>query len=146
MLTQQVKSAGIPLDAKLKHNKTGETFTMEQVIEKFSKNPPNIEFTKYVSANFAPKNGVNGGGNGYKDNEGRGDDSLEEIEKNLNKMIEATETNTSDADIDDCLSKHTGKDGKLTPERERLHREIIKSFFKGKKPVNGQATYSITWT
>ena len=41
------------------------------------------------------------------------------------------------------LSGHMDKNGKLTPEREKAHRKIIDDTFKGKKPVEGQATMTM---
>ena len=56
------------------------------------------------------------------------------------------ETDTSDARGEqgkgtaNSLSGHIGPDGKLTPEREALHKKIIDDALKGKIPVEGQAT------
>lgn len=41
---------------------------------------------------------------------------------------------------ENSLSKYIGKDGKLTPEREALHRKIIDDYLYGKTGVEGQAT------
>lgn len=41
------------------------------------------------------------------------------------------------------LSAHLDKNGKLTPERETVHREIIDKILRGKSPVEGQATLRI---
>ena len=38
------------------------------------------------------------------------------------------------------LSKYIDKDGKLTPEREALHKQIIDDYLNGKTGVEGQAT------
>lgn len=47
------------------------------------------------------------------------------------------ETNLGDAVPGDCLSSHIGSDGKLTPEREELHKQIIDKFLEGKTPATG---------
>ena len=41
------------------------------------------------------------------------------------------------------LMEHT-RNGKLDPEREKLHREIIDKYFDGKDPATGQATFYMT--
>lgn len=58
-------------------------------------------------------------------------------------------TNTQDA-IDEInsgksnsLQAHMDKDGNLTPEREKLHKEIIDNLLKGKVSVEGQATMTM---
>lgn len=60
------------------------------------------------------------------------------------------QTSTKDASKDfdgkghsDLLMKYTRPDGTLTPEREALHRELVDSFFAGKTPVKGQATFTM---
>lgn len=63
------------------------------------------------------------------------------IKSELEKEIESTETNVEDAGVDDSLANNT-IDGKLSPERERIHQEIIKEYFEGKEPVeNGEDKY-----
>ena len=43
------------------------------------------------------------------------------------------------------LNKYMDKDGNLTPEREKLHQEIINSYFEGKTPVpEGERVYYMT--
>ena len=58
-------------------------------------------------------------------------------------------TNTKDA-VDEIkggkvnsLAAHMDKDGKLTPEREAVHKEIINKLLQGKEPVEGQATMTM---
>ena len=41
------------------------------------------------------------------------------------------------------LAAHMGKDGKLSPEREALHKQIIDKLLKDKVPVDGQATMTM---
>ena len=59
------------------------------------------------------------------------------------------ETNTKDA-LDEInsgktnsLAQYLDKDGKLTPERDALHKQIIDDLLKGKVPVKGQATMTM---
>lgn len=59
----------------------------------------------------------------------------EEIAKKVDEKIKSTETSMKDAKGRNSLMKHMGPDGKLSPEREALHQEIIKEYFKGKMPV-----------
>ena len=46
-------------------------------------------------------------------------------------------TDTSDAVSGDSLSSHIGPDGKLTEEREELHRQIVDKFLEGKTAASG---------
>lgn len=55
-------------------------------------------------------------------------------EAELKKQIESTKTSVKDAGPDDSLKKNT-INGELSPEREKIHREIIEEYFKGKTPV-----------
>lgn len=41
------------------------------------------------------------------------------------------------------LSGNMGADGKLTPKREKVHRQIIDEHFEGKRPVQGQPTITL---
>jgi predicted ABC-type ATPase len=52
-------------------------------------------------------------------------------------------TNTSGSRGNDSLAKHTGKDGKLTQEREALHQSIINETFKDAVPAEGQAVFTV---
>lgn len=55
------------------------------------------------------------------------------------------ETDTSDAFAEgkNSLSAFMDKNGKLTKERENLHKQIIDDLLKGKVPVEGQATMTM---
>lgn len=58
-------------------------------------------------------------------------------------------TDTSDAAEEvrsgkaNSLAAHMDENGKLTPEREALHKQIIDDMLKGKVPVEGQATMTM---
>ena len=52
-------------------------------------------------------------------------------------------TATGGSDGEDSLLAHTGNDGRLTEEREQLHRQLINETFDNKEPVDGQATHII---
>lgn len=58
-------------------------------------------------------------------------------------------TNTGDAVAEvrggktNSLAAHMDADGKLTPEREAVHKKIIDDLLKGKEPVEGQATMTM---
>jgi len=41
----------------------------------------------------------------------------------------------------DSMTEHTGPDGKFTPERQALHKQIIDSHFEGKTPVKAPTAY-----
>jgi len=63
------------------------------------------------------------------------------VKSELEKEIESTETSVKDAGENDSLANNT-IDGKLSPERERIHQEIIKEYFEGKEPVkDGEDKY-----
>jgi predicted ABC-type ATPase len=52
-------------------------------------------------------------------------------------------TNTSDRAKDDLLSKHCDENGKLSAEREELHKDIVAQHLSGvEKPEEGKATYT----
>lgn len=44
----------------------------------------------------------------------------------------------NEPDKDFTLKKHLTPDGKLTPEREALHKQIIDDYFEGKMPTEGE--------
>lgn len=41
----------------------------------------------------------------------------------------------------DSMAQHTGPDGKFTPERQALHKQILDSHFEGKSPVKNPVAY-----
>ena len=51
-------------------------------------------------------------------------------------------TNTSDSNGKDSLAKHMDANGNLTPEREKLHEEILLKFLKGVEKPDGQPVYT----
>lgn len=51
-------------------------------------------------------------------------------------------TDVSDSTGVDSLAKHT-RDGQLTPEREKLHQEIVKDFFKDAERPKGQPIFTV---
>ena len=59
----------------------------------------------------------------------------------------ATDTTDAIAEMNEgkknSLSAYLDENGKLTPEREAVHREIIDSLLEGKIPVEGQATMTM---
>lgn len=63
--------------------------------------------------------------------------------KKESRIKDYIKTDTADKTPGDSLSQYTGKNGELIPERERLHREIIDSYFENVTPVNGQATFTV---
>lgn len=91
----------------------GDSYESEDIDKRF--NEINLEIEKLrKEASKTTKQGGNDGG-------GSGD---EKFMAKVIKLIESTETNTSESNKHDSLFKHTGKDGKLTPEREKLHRRL----------------------
>lgn len=68
--------------------------------------------------------------------EGSGPDKKPKLKNGLGS------TSTKESAGNDSLAKYTGKDGKLTPEREKLHASIVEHHFEGVKKPNGQATYT----
>jgi predicted ABC-type ATPase len=64
-----------------------------------------------------------------------------------NRQYGSTSTADALAEVNsgkhNSLEKYMDKDGKLTPEREQLHKEIIDKLLAGKEPVEGQATMTM---
>lgn len=64
-----------------------------------------------------------------------------------NREYGSTSTKDALAEVNsgkhNSLEKYMDKDGKLTPEREALHKEIIDKLLAGKEPVEGQATMTM---
>lgn len=63
-----------------------------------------------------------------------------EIKKALKSGV--GKTNTSDSNGADSLAKHRDADGNLTPEREKLHEEIVLKHFEGVEKPDGQPVYT----
>lgn len=59
------------------------------------------------------------------------------------KVYDYLETDTQDRVAGDSLSKWTGADGKLLPEREELHRQIIDDYFKDAVKPEGQPIFTV---
>lgn len=81
--------------------------------------------------------GGSGGGVTYTGKPGRSygatdtKDALEEKDRKTGKLV------------NNSLRAHMDENGKLTPEREQLHKQIIDDLLKGKKGVEGQATMTM---
>jgi hypothetical protein len=63
--------------------------------------------------------------------------------KKLGNAIKNSSTNTKDGNKNydkkgnpDSLTEYTDKNGKLKPEREKVHQEILNEYFEGKLPVD----------
>lgn len=126
---EQIKSQAKKEGSLVYKNKNLGTIEMgETVTKKYLANRknPNISLTQFIKDNY----------------------TIQIAEKgsnlfNLIQKIQSTETNTDDRTDGDSLSKHTDENGKLTPEREALHREIILNHFIGKEPAKGEKTFII---
>lgn len=59
------------------------------------------------------------------------------------KQLENKEPSKKPMPTSNSLSGHMDKNGKLTPEREKVHRKVIDEHFKGKKPAEGQPTLTL---
>lgn len=126
---EQIKSQAKKEGNLVYKNKNLGTIEMgETVTKKYLANRknPNISLTQFIKDNY----------------------TIQIAEKgsnlfNLIQKIQSTETNTDDRTDGDSLSKYTDENGKLTPEREALHREIILNHFIGKEPAKGEKTFII---
>lgn len=149
VLKQAFKQQGVDIaSVTFKNKRTGKTHDFDDITRNYFKDGKEQTIQDFVKKNYdlskdeskeAPKTTKQGCNDG---DDGDSNDYSKYIKK-VAEMISKTQTSTSDSDGKDSLKKHTGADGKLTPEREKLHREIILEHFKDKKPVEGQGTYII---
>lgn len=59
------------------------------------------------------------------------------------RQIENKNSSKKPLPTSNSLSGHMDKNGKLTPEREKVHRKVIDEHLKGKKPAEGQPTLTL---
>lgn len=96
--------------------------TFDEIVEVNKFNPYHDSRGRFASAN-------GGGGRAYGSTSTK--DALEERDNETGDLK------------DNSLRAYIGEDGKLTPEREALHKKIIDDLLEGKVPVEGQATMTM---
>lgn len=67
--------------------------------------------------------------------------ALKRQSKSVDGLIKRTKTSMADASPDNSLGKYIGKDGNLVPEREALHRKILKGKLGGIVPETTQPEF-----
>lgn len=127
-----------PFEESLKFLSVAKSF---KEIMKF--NPYHDAGGRFASANGGgfrgPMMSPDGKGGGAR---GGGRDYGHASEDDLNWAMKTIAENRASGKGGGSLEGHI-KDGKLTPEREALHREIIDTILEGKTPVDGQATMTM---
>lgn len=126
----------IALDTKISHRRNSwEVITLDKLeIEKLKTETLMLRFNPNHDnkGRFAPKGGSGGGGVAIsnKDRQYGVTDVKDAIDE-----INSGKSNSLENNLD--------SDGKLTAEREQVHKDIIDGELKGKVPVEGQATMTM---
>lgn len=141
-LSNALKQSGVsePDKAAFINKENNKKLSINEVMKEYMDSGSSEVLQSYVKKNYEiEKKPIDTQGEkGYNVIEGIDEKYL----KKLEELIDKIPTSTSDSTREDSLYKHT-VNGMLSPEREKLHREIILEHFVGKTPVEGQATYVI---
>lgn len=109
-----------------------------EVVEKF--NPYHDKYGRFTSANGASSFTIGAGGKGQKTaiaNEKK----RHQLVPNGTGATKVDKNDIKEGPSKHSLAKHVDANGNLTPEREKLHEEIILRALEGKEKANGQQEF-----